>query len=35
MGQKYQARKRKDGRAKGVATPKKKNNSSNKKKKKK
>lgn len=34
MGQKYQVRKRKDGKAKGTATPKKKNNSFKKKKKK-
>lgn len=34
MGQKYRARKRKDGKAKGIATPKKSNSSSGKKKKK-
>ena len=34
MGQRYRVRKRKDGKAKGVATPKKKSNFSGKKKKK-
>lgn len=34
MGQRYRVRKRKDGKAKGAATPKKKSNSSAKKKKK-